>query len=378
MFVEYGIRPREERLPMHIGEVQAILDRINDMYGNTLSPQILRRAVEYGQVESMEPDLAGESGMSDVTTLAQRIQSYIGGYCDFVDGIVAEMPDDIEIEDDVVREVANKLRDERGETHSHAVFAGAAFNADVAAAARPESYPEAASRDSAANCILGYIDGYDQAERDLADGKFIRSMDPGFTREMHASIFDETAEEIMLEPEIADKLREPVVEGLDRVFTKYLYPRSGHVANTQTPPTSFGKIYFLGFIRGADSDHAIEKTMKKYSAAYGASQPASRVAMRKIVLDSQAAGLTRSTGERAAAAAAAYSETAVVTAPDGSIMPMTELDTVFGMGYAAGLHHLLGKRIERKDKGDVKHIAQEVDEIFASFDVSDLSDGMDA
>lgn len=355
---------------MLIGEVQMVLDKILSIF-STVSPQILRSAVEYAQVESTAPDLEDDAGVGAVASLGQRIQGYVGGYCDCIDGVVAEISEDIAIDDPTARKYVDVMKSDMGEELSYSAFVGAGIYADLISAGRPSTLSEDQANVTMYNCVHGYLDGFSQAERDREGGKFIRDMGAKSVKEQYDGLVKSTAKKVDVEPDYESKIHESVMDGIEHMFIQYLYPKSGHVADEMTKPESFVTVFFLGFLKGADKAHEVEAEMLPYEDVFRNADPVERIFLRRIVKGAEMSGITRKTGERAAAATYAFSN-AAVSGSQIENATMAPIDVAFGMGYLAGLRFLLGKRIEKRGGAGVEELAAEIDAVFADFDDKDL------
>lgn len=349
---------------MDIVEVQMVLDRIVTMFGDTLSPQIMRSAVEYAKV--MAP-IDGETGDDEPVSLAQRAQGFIAGYCDFIDGKVAKGDDEIDVADQIAKDVVSVIREDYGEEYSYLAFAGAARYADLVAAGRPDDIDDNKSQSALRNCIMGYLDGYFQAECDTEDGKFIRDVGMHVPRDYYMEMIDLVSEDVEMNADYKDEIKDSIADGLDKLFQFYLYPRSGHVVDEQVSPEAFMTLYMLGFLKGADSVNDVEAETLPFSQVQKDVSPTERIVMREIVTWAERWSMSKETGERAAAATYAFASNAAKNTADEDA-PMTAMDTVFGMGYVDGLHFLLGDKVMKSGKNSMRDLIAEVDAVFAEME----------
>lgn len=347
---------------MDITEIQTVLDRVVALFGSTLSPQILRSAVEYGEIEAGNPDL-GETD-DKMSALAQRVLGFIAGYCDCVDDKGVMEVDDIYISDKIARDIIELIRTDYGEEYGYTAFIGAARYADLTAAGLPDDSDANNGRIVIRNCILGYLDGFSQAECDIENNKFIRNMALAIPDGIYADMYDMVADEINMAEDFRNDVKADALAGLDRVLKHYLYTKSGRVADDMVAPETLMTLYILGFVKGANTVHDVEINMPTYAKIIKDVTPAERIILKEIVLWAERWGRTRKTGERAAAATFVFTRKSVSAASGEDDYMMTDMDAVLGMGYVDGLEHLLGKRVMKRGHGDMQALADEVNDIF--------------
>lgn len=237
---------------MQTFDVQRVLDKIVDFQANRVSPQILRRTIEYAKVTSSSPTININDGTGGKSELMQRAQGFINGYASVVDdaiNTIAMTPYVNRYTKEAIEELSEK---EMQENQPASDIVGAANYAMVVILARPDEMIDVDMiKRSAWNAARGFLDGAQEARINIEAGKWIRSMNSNLSAFDIEQAFEMVSESVIENDDFKELLFCSIIDDAKEALDKKLDPKSGYAIAPSAPVEDTLTMYMLGYIRGA-------------------------------------------------------------------------------------------------------------------------------